>query len=100
MDATGEILARAAREDSRVKPLRIDKLPAGWLGKPNALQRAFEKSTGEWLVFTDADVHFAPDLLRRSIALAQREKWDHLTLLGRAQMFTPGERIAMTFFCL
>jgi branched-chain amino acid transport system ATP-binding protein len=29
-----------------------------------------EKSRGDWLVFTDADVHFAPDVLSRAIALA------------------------------
>lgn len=99
-DLTGEILAAAARKDSRVHPVRIDSLPSGWLGKPHALQTAYENSTGEWLVFTDADVHFAPDLLRRTIALAQSKGWDHLTLFGEPKMFTFGEKIAMTFFGL
>ena len=99
-DASGEILAKAAGVDARLRPVRIDTLPAGWLGKPHALQQAYEHSTGEWLVFTDADVHFAPDLLRRVIAVANAKKWDHMTLLGRAKMFTFGEKIAMTFFGL
>ena len=99
-DGTGSLLAAAADTDARVKPLRIDELPAGWLGKPHALQQAYERSSGEWLVFTDADVHFGSDLLRRSLALALEKKWEHLTLLGRAQMFHPGEKIAMTFFSL
>ena len=46
---------------------------SGWLGKPHALQQAYENSTGEWLVFTDADVHFRPDLLRRALAAAQQK---------------------------
>jgi Glycosyl transferase family 2 len=100
VDATGAILAEGARRDARLKPVRVDSLPPGWLGKPHALQRAYENSTGEWLVFTDADVHFAPDLLRRIIALAEDLRWDHVTLFGRAQMFTVGEKIAMTFFGL
>lgn len=99
-DETGEILAAAACKDSRLRPVRIDSLPAGWLGKPHALQTAYENSTGEWLVFTDADVHFAPDLLRRAIALAEAKGWDHLTLLGEPKMYTLGEKIAMTFFGL
>jgi len=99
-DSTGEILAAAARKDSRVHPVRINSLPAGWLGKPHALQTAYENSAGEWLVFTDADVHFSPDLLRRTIALAESKGWDHLTLLGEPKMFTFGEKIAMTFFGL
>jgi glycosyltransferase involved in cell wall biosynthesis len=100
VDATGAILAEAARRDPRLKPVRVDSLPPGWLGKPHALQQAYEHSIGEWLVFTDADVHFAPDLLQRTIALADARGWEHMTLLGRAKMFTIGEKIAMTFFGL
>jgi cellulose synthase/poly-beta-1,6-N-acetylglucosamine synthase-like glycosyltransferase len=99
-DATGTILANAAQKDSRLKAVRVDSLPAGWLGKPHALQKAYEASSGEWIVFTDADVHFAPDLLRRAIALAESKSWEHMTLLGRVKMFTVGEKIAMTFFGL
>jgi glycosyltransferase involved in cell wall biosynthesis len=100
VDATREILESAARRDDRLKNTRVDSLPAGWLGKPHALQKGFERSTGEWLIFTDADVHFAPDLLRRSVALAEQQQWDHMPLFGTAKMFTIGERIALTFFAL
>ena len=97
-DRTAEILKAAADKNARLKHVRINSLPAGWLGKPHAMQQAFERSSGEWLVFTDADVHFSPDLLRRSVALTKREGWDHLTLLGGVEMHTIGETIAMTFF--
>ena len=97
-DGTGEILDSGARSDSRLKVAHITSLPAGWLGKPHALQQAYEHSSGEWLVFTDADVHFSPDLLRRAVALAQREGWDHLTLLSSVEMHSVGEKIALTFF--
>jgi glycosyltransferase involved in cell wall biosynthesis len=74
VDATGAILQGAARNNPRMKFLRVDSLPPGWLGKPHALQRAYrEIATGEWLVFTDADVHFQPDLLRRALALAAKQ---------------------------
>jgi hypothetical protein len=97
-DATKTILEAAARTNARLKCVRVDVLPDGWLGKPHGLQQAYEHSTGEWLVFTDADVFFAPDLLRRSMALALQNGWDHLTLLGRAEMYGFFETIAMTFF--
>ena len=97
-DETAQILDSALQSDSRLKVVHISSLPAGWLGKPHAMQRAYEHASGEWLVFTDADVHFSPDLPRRSIALAQREGWDHLTLLSSVEMHTIGEKIAMTFF--
>jgi hypothetical protein len=97
-DATGSILDAAARADSRLKVVHVTSLPARWLGKPHGLQTAFEHSTGEWLVLTDADVRFEPDVLRTTIALAEERNWDHLTLLCHAEMFTVGEKIAMTFF--
>ena len=99
-DGTGAIIEAAASRDARLKRVRIDKLPAGWLGKPHALEQAYEHASGEWLIFTDADVHFAPDLLRRAIALADAREWDHVTLLGALKMFTFGEKIAMTFFAM
>ncbi len=97
-DGTAEILDSAARSDPRLKVVRVSSLPAGWLGKPHAMQQAYEHSSGEWLVFTDADVHFSPDLLRRAVALARREGWDHLTLLSSVEMHSVGEKIALTFF--
>jgi len=97
-DGTAKILKAAAQKDPRLRYVRINSLPAGWLGKPHAMQQAFERSSGEWLVFTDADVHFSQDLLRRSVALAKREGWDHLTVLGGVEIHTVGETIALTFF--
>jgi hypothetical protein len=97
-DATGAILEAAAQKDVRLKPVRVNSLPSGWLGKPHALQQAYERSSGEWIVFTDADVHFMPDLLRRAIALAGAKKWEHMTLLCSVHMSTAGEKMAMMFF--
>ena len=97
-DGTAGILKAAAEKDPRLKYVRIDSLPAGWLGKPHALQKAYEQSSGEWLVFTDADVHMAADLLRRTVRLAERESWEHLTLLSSVEIYTVGEKITMTFF--
>jgi hypothetical protein len=99
-DETGEILDGAASKNPVLKSVHVTSLPPGWLGKPHALEQAYEKSTGEWLVFTDGDVHFAPDLLRRVVALAEAKKWDHVTLLGALGMFSIGEKIAMTFFAM
>jgi glycosyltransferase involved in cell wall biosynthesis len=98
VDATGAILAAGAKKDARLKPVRVDSLPAGWLGKPHALEKAYERSSGDWLVFTDADVHFKPDVLRRVVALAETRKWDHLTLLAAPKLYTFGEKVAMMFF--
>ncbi len=62
-DATGKILEEFAQTHSRLKLVHVAELPPGWVGKPHALQQAYEHTTGEWLIFTDADVRFSPDLL-------------------------------------
>ncbi len=85
-DETGAILDRLAATDSRLTVVHVNELPSEWLGKPHALQTAYELSTGDWLVFTDADVRFATDLLTRAYTLADENKWDHLTLLTALEL--------------
>jgi hypothetical protein len=78
--------------------IQIAELPPGWLGKTHAMWSAGKQATGGWLLFTDADVLFKPDALRRAIAYAEAEKADHLVLLPRMIMELPGERMMMAFF--
>jgi glycosyltransferase involved in cell wall biosynthesis len=80
-DGTGEIIDGIAGRDARVKAVHIEKLPDGWIGKVNALNIGTAKSTGEWLLFTDADVHFRQGTLRKALALTEADKSDHLALL-------------------
>jgi len=58
-DQTASILHEFERASQRLKVINLGNLPPGWLGKPHALVAGFEQSRGEWIVFTDADVHFA-----------------------------------------
>jgi len=80
-DATGAILRELAATDPRLRIARVDSLPAGWLGKTNAMHQGAAAATGAWLLFTDADVTFAPDALRRSVAWATREGLGHAVAL-------------------
>jgi len=82
-DGTGALIDLLARDDARVKAIHIDRLPDGWLGKVHALHQGVERAEGEWLLFTDADVHFAPTTLRRAIAYVIHQQADHLTLIPR-----------------
>ncbi|MER3436131.1 MAG: hypothetical protein C4288_22900 [Leptolyngbya sp. ERB_1_1] len=79
-DKTGELIDKLAAQDNRIVPTHITHLPAGWLGKVHALHVGTQKATGEWLLFTDADVHFAPNVLRKSIAFSLEQQLDHLTI--------------------
>jgi len=99
-DDTEKILNDAALRDPRLKVIDIAELPAGWLGKPHALQRAYEASSGEWLLFTDADVQFLPDAIRRAITLVRTKNLDHLTLMTDVEMHGFWEKTVLTFFGL
>jgi len=97
-DATGSILREFARKNDRLKIVDVTELPAGWLGKPHALALGADKATGEWLLFTDADVHFAPDTLRRAARLVRDRGWDHLSLFTGFDMHGFWERVTLTYF--
>jgi len=99
-DATPNILAEGKAKDSRLQVVRVNELPAGWLGKPHALQKGYEVSSGELLLFTDADVQFKSDTLRRVVSLFQERRLDHLTLFCGLQMEGFWEKTVLTFFGL
>ena len=59
-DSTGEIVNRVAAEDPRVRALHDPPMRDGWLGKANAMQYAASFATGDYIVFTDADITHNP----------------------------------------
>jgi len=97
-DATGRILDEFAAAHPRFRAVHVTELPPGWLGKPHALQKAYEASSGDWLLFTDADVCFHPEALRRAASLAKKRNLEHLTLLGDIEMDGFWEKVLLTFF--
>jgi cellulose synthase/poly-beta-1,6-N-acetylglucosamine synthase-like glycosyltransferase len=80
-DDTGALMDRLAATDARVRVLHVDHLPAGWLGKVHALHRGLQLATGEWLLFSDADVHLGPGTLTRAISHCEQHALDHIGLL-------------------
>jgi glycosyltransferase involved in cell wall biosynthesis len=100
-DATGVIMDRVAgapEARGRLHVIHVDALPSGWLGKTHAMWTAGQQASGDWLLFTDADVVFHPDALRRAIAYAQAKRADHLVLFPQLLMHTAGEHMMIAFF--
>ena len=99
-DATSCILDDFASTHDRLKVVHIKDLPPGWLGKPHALKKAYEVSAGEWLLFTDADVRFHPETLRRCATLNNFLKLDHLVLFIGMEMVGFWEKALIPFFAM
>jgi glycosyltransferase involved in cell wall biosynthesis len=100
-DRTGEVMDQIAstpEANDRLRVIHVRELPAGWLGKAHAMWSAANQANGEWLLFTDADVLFRPDVLIRALAYAEAESADHLVLFPRMIMKSPGERMMIAFF--
>src|SRR6266852_4947357 len=97
-DTTRRILDDYAAAHPRLRVVHVTDLPSGWLGKPHALQKAYEISAGEWLLFTDADVRFRADVVRRAVTLATQHKLDHLSLLCDIEVIGFWEKLLVTFF--
>ena len=100
-DRTGEVMNQIAltpEARERLKIIHITELPSGWLGKAHAMWTAANQANGDWLLFTDADVLFRPDVLTRALAYADSESADHLVLFPRMIMKSPGERMMIAFF--
>ena len=113
-DRTGEIMERVLEKIpiSRAKCAREmghpnspgfsvihhRELPPGWMGKAHAMWTAANQATGEWLLFTDADVLFKPDSLRRALAYAEAARADHLVLFPHMIMKQAGEYMMIAFF--
>jgi glycosyltransferase involved in cell wall biosynthesis len=85
-------------ENHRFHVIHHRELPSGWLGKTHAMWSAANEATGDWLLFTDADVMFKPESLRRALAYAEAEKADHLVLFPQLITKTPGECMMIAFF--
>ena len=84
-DDTGAQARAVAAEDDRVTVTRVDTLPEAWLGKVHAMQRGLEASHGEWVLFSDADVHLARGTLMKVMAFAEAERVDHVTVIPSAE---------------
>ncbi len=89
-DRTPEILRELQTRYANLTVIQGTDPPEGWLGKPNALDIGRKAATGDWLLFVDADVVYAPDLLRRAIAFALERDAGMLVLTPR---LTTGEVI-------
>lgn len=94
-DNTGEILDDLAETNLRLKVIHGAPLPSGWLGKPHAMYQASQAATGDWLLATDADIIFHPQVIEAGIRYALKNELDVLALMPGAEFVTFWERVIL-----
>lgn len=93
-DGTAAVVrAHPAGNARRLEVVEGRPLPPGWFGKPWACRQGSDASTGELVLFTDADTVHAPDLLARAVAALREDRADALSLVGRQLMESFWERV-------
>lgn len=101
-DATGAIIdALAARHPDRLRALHVKTLPDNWLGKPHAMAMAARDAIAidrpDYLLFTDADVFFEPQAIRRSLAHAVETDADHFVTFPTPLIKSIGEGMLLGY---
>ena len=82
-DDTGTIIDDVIRDHEHVRVIHNTDLPKGWLGKVHALELGQNESSGDWLLFTDADVVYQPGVIEKAVMYAEKEALDHLSLIPK-----------------
>ncbi|MDX2016229.1 MAG: glycosyltransferase family 2 protein [Planctomycetota bacterium] len=104
-DRTPEIVRELAARDSRVSLVPMVEKTPEWNGKQHGCWRmaqfaACDDAPSDWLLFTDADVRFAPGALSRAIAEALARETDWLRVpackgLGLISTFPRQETLSL-----
>ncbi len=90
-DRTREI----AQSCDGVRVISPGVLPAGWTGKNNAVVAGEKASSGDWMLFTDADTVHRVGSLARALDEARREQADLLSYSPEQTVETFAERAVM-----
>ncbi len=94
-DTSVQAAEAAAGKSPCFRLLRGKPLPPGWLGKAWACQQLSQAASGDFLLFTDADVTWQAGALSAAMAESRRTEADLLTLWPTQQTQTIAERLVV-----
>ena len=92
-DRTFEIVSGIAAQEPRLRVLRGDSLPAGWVGKNYACSRLSAAASHPLLLFVDADVRLAPDAAARLGAALADSRVHLISGVPRQEVQTFSEKL-------
>ena len=92
-DNTAKIVCSMAEQYPNLIFVAGAQLASGWTGKPYALHQAYQRSRGQYLLFTDADLTYQSHALKTAIHTMICKDLDLLTLMPAAIFGSFWERV-------
>ena len=100
-DETPSLARRFAEAyPNRLRVVRVEELPAGWVGKTHALHKGFQAATGEWVLATDADIVFHPKALLAGLWLAEQQRAELVSIYSFLECESFWEKMMLPGFGL
>lgn len=82
-DKTGQIIRRLAKKNPKIIHVTADPKPENWTGKNWACFEGFKRSSGELLLFTDADTKHSKKTISLSVSHLLSNNLDALTVIPK-----------------
>ncbi len=95
MDNTVKVVEGFSGRDARIKLLKSEGLPKGWLGKNHACYKLAQKATGKQYLFIDADVRINGNIITDAFAYLKKYNLGLLSIFPIQIQKTFGEKISV-----
>ncbi|MBC7389055.1 MAG: glycosyltransferase family 2 protein [Opitutaceae bacterium] len=94
-DQTSNIVTEFARSDTRIKLIEGKPLPAGWLGKNWACHQLSQASSGQLMLFLDADVLLVEDAIYKALSVISTHNLSLLSIFPEQKIISVGEKLTV-----
>ena len=94
-DGTDKVIRSYQEGNSKIRLLKGEILPKGWLGKNWACHQLAQHAQGAYYLFIDADVAIYPQLVQSALTEMKRYELSLLSIFPDQELKTSGEQIVV-----